>query len=154
MSKIRKKAPGSHRGGSIHSRGSTPSPAARTLPPDITKMFTEAAPARPGRDAALADAAAELDADPQFLADHAKGLVVEDVLRALEASGMSQKALSEKMGTSRQYLSKILNEDGRVNFTIDTLAQLAAALNLHLSIRLLPANERLLFLRKKSSARG
>lgn len=153
MSNIRnKKIPSSNRtGGSIpftRPGGSNPALSTSELPADLAELFAGAPATRASDVDALNRAAAELDRDPEFLADYAKGLVVEDVLRALEASGMSKNALAEKIGTSRQYLSKILDEDRRVNFTIETLAELAAALELQLCVRLLPASERMIFLRK------
>ncbi len=128
--------------------GSNPPPSTSGLPADLAGLFAKVAPTRSSDVDALTRAAAQLDADPEFLADYAKGLVVEDVLRALEASGLNRNVLAKKIGKSRQYLSKILDEDRRVNFTIETLAELAAALKLQLCVRLLPASERLLFLRK------
>lgn len=119
--------------------GSNPTPSANDLPPDFAELLANAPLTRDTDLDALNRAAAELDRDSEFLADFAKGLVVEDVLRAMEASGLSKNALAEKIGTSRQYLSKILDEDHRVNFTIETLAALASALELQLCVRLLPA---------------
>lgn len=128
--------------------GSNPTSSTGALPEDLAAMFAAAAPTRTADVEALTRAASKLDTDPEFLADYAKGLVVEDVLRALESSGLTKNALAGKIGKSRQYLGKILDEDARVNFTIETLAELAAALKLQLCVRLLPANERMLFMRK------
>ncbi len=114
---------------------------ASDLPADLAAIFAAVPDTREADIAALTRAADALDRDPEFLADYDKGLVVEDVLRALEDSGLSQNALAEKIGKSRQYLSKILDEDHRVNFTIETLAKLSAALDLQLHVRMLPPNE-------------
>jgi len=145
MSKIRKKkGTGSKRGGSSpppSAEGSNSTTQARDLPADLAAIFAAAPDTRESDIAALTHAADALDRDPEFLADYAKGLVVEDVLRALEDSGLSKNALAEKIGKSRQYLSKILDEDRRVNFTIETLAKLSAALGLQLHVRMLPPNE-------------
>jgi ribosome-binding protein aMBF1 (putative translation factor) len=114
---------------------------ASDTPADLAAIFADVADTREADIAALTRAADALDRDPEFLADYAKGLVVEDVLRGLKDSGLSKNALAEKIGKSRQYLSKILDEDRRVNFTIETLAELSAALDLQLHVRLLPPNE-------------
>ena len=152
MSKISKeKVQGSSRGGLIpltRTAGSDPSPSATGLPSELTALFAGVEATRLADVEALTRAAAKLDTDPEFLADYAKGLIVEDVLRALEISGLTKNALAKKIGTSRQYLSKVLDRDRRVNFTIETLAELAAAMKLQLCVRLLPSSERMLFLRK------
>lgn len=89
----------------------------------------------------LASAVRNLDHDAEFLADYLKGLIVEDVRRAMDDEGVSQNALADQMGKSRQYLNKVLDQDRRVNFTIDTLAQLSTALNRRLFIRMLGPTE-------------
>ena len=153
MNKIRnKKVPGSNPKGEANpvtsTVGSNPSPSTSDLPSDLADLFADVAPTRSSDVDALTRAAAELDTDPEFLADYAKGLVVEDILRAMESAGMSRNALAGKIGKSRQYVSKILDEDRRVNFTIESLAEFSAALDLQLCLRMLPASERMLFIRK------
>ncbi|MBU0676494.1 MAG: helix-turn-helix domain-containing protein [Verrucomicrobia bacterium] len=89
----------------------------------------------------LESAVRALDSDAAFVADFLKGLFVEDVLRALEEEGVSQNALAGRLNKSRQYLSKVLNQDNRVNFTIDTMAEIGVALKRQLYIRLLGPTE-------------
>lgn len=101
----------------------------------------------------LAQAGQALQRDPAFLADYLKGLFVEDVLRALEEDGLTQSDLAVRMGKSRQYISKILNQDRRVNFTLDTLAEFSTALGRPLAMRLLAPNEAMTLLRLVSTAR-
>lgn len=122
---------------------STPS-----LPDDIAALFADARPTTAADLTQLERAAAALLADPKFVADHAKSLIIEDILRAMETAGMTRNALAGKIGKSRQYVSKILDEDRRVNFTIDSLAEFSAVLGVQLCLRMLPESERILFIRK------
>jgi transcriptional regulator with XRE-family HTH domain len=125
--------------------GSNPATA---LPDDLAALFAEVAPLSPADTADLQRAADGLRQDPAFVASHAKGLVVEDILHAMEATGIKQNALAAKIGKSRQYIGKILAEDRGVNFTIDTLAGLSAALGVQLCVRMLPPSEKILFVRR------
>lgn len=90
----------------------------------------------------LGSAIRALHDDPAHIADYFKGLFVEDVRRVLEEEGISQNSLAERIGKSRQYLSKILNQDQRVNFTIETMVLISAALGRAMTIRLAPPAER------------
>lgn len=122
-----------------------PALSAPSLPDDIAALFADASPTTAADLSQLERAAAALLADPKFVADHAKCLIIEDILSAMEAAGMTRNALAGKIGKSRQYVSKILDEDRRVNFTIDSLAEFSAALGIQLCLRLLPASERMGF---------
>jgi hypothetical protein len=44
-----------------------------------------------------------------------KGLVVEDLLYALEEAGIPKSDLGARIGKTRQYVSRILDEDSLVN---------------------------------------
>ena len=72
--------------------------------------------------------------DPVFTADYAKGIVVERFLNIMEEENITQSELASRLGKSRQYVSKILNEKG--NFTIDSLAAISAALDHKLTIEI------------------
>lgn len=124
-----------------------PAPAPTGLPDDLAALFASAPVTTDADLAQLEKAAKALHSDPAFIAEHAKGLVVEDILRVMEKTGISANALAGKLGKSRQYVSKILSEHRRANFTIESLAEFSAALDLQLCLRLLPASERLLFIR-------
>ena len=50
------------------------------------------------------------------------------VLDAMEETGLTQKALAEKMGCSQQYISKILK--GQENMSLETISKLESALDL------------------------
>lgn len=127
--------------------GLTPAGATAGLSDDLAALFATAPVTTDANLAHLEKAAKALHQDPAFIAEHAKGLVVEDILRVMEKAGMSASALAGKIGKSRQYVSKILSEDRRINFTIESLAEFSAALDLQLCLRLLPASERMVFIR-------
>ena len=52
---------------------------------------------------------------------------------ALEQSGLTQRALAERVGVTEARISHVLNAEG--NMTIKTLARLAAALDCRLQVR-------------------
>lgn len=123
-------------------------PTATTpLPDDIAALFANTHQATPKELAALEKAAVALRSDPAFLADYSKGLVVEDILRAMEEAGLNRNTLATKLGKTRQYVGKILDEGRRANFTIDTLAEISSALGVKLHVRMLPENEHMIFVR-------
>jgi len=120
-----------------HPEGSNPSLSES----DLDAMFASAPVLDHSELEKLEQASEALEKDPKFLADYTKGLLVEDILRGMEVNGLNQKTLAEKLGKSRQYVNKILKEERRANFTVDTLAELSTALDLKLSMRLLPPGE-------------
>ena len=121
--------------------------AATPLPDDIAALFANTHQVTPNEFAALEKAADALRTDPEFLADYSKGLIVEDILRAMETAGLNRNTLAATLGKTRQYIGKILNEENPANFTIDTLAELSAALGVKLHVRMLPENEHMIFVR-------
>lgn len=123
------------------------STATTPLPDDIAALFANTRQATPKELAALAKAADALRVDPEFLADCSKGLIAEDILRAMENAGLNRSTLAAKLGKSRQYVGKILDEEQPANFTIDTLAELSTALGVKLHVRMLPENEHMIFVR-------
>ena len=115
---------------------------------DLASLFANTGQASDAELVGLFKAADALREDPEFLADYSKGLIVEDILRAMESAGLNRNTLAARIGKSRQYVGKILDEDHRANFTIETLAELSAALGVQFHVRMLPANERMIFARK------
>jgi len=100
----------------------------------------------------LGSAVQALDQDAGFVADYLKGLIVEDVRRALKEDGITQNALADRMGKSRQYLNKVLDQDRRVNFTIETMAEISTALKRRLFIRVLGPTETATIFRVESKS--
>lgn len=123
-------------------------PAVTPLPADLEALFAGAPKLSPADLAQLEKAASKLEKDPKFIADLAKGLIIEDILRAMEHEGINGATLAGRIGKTRQYVSKVLDEDRRVNFTVETLAEFSAALNLQLCLRMVPDSEHLYFIRK------
>jgi len=110
------------------------------LPENVAALLEKVRPTREVV-AELKKAAKALDEDPEFMADCLKSQVVEDIYRAFEKEGLNNNRLAQRMGKSRQYVGKILNEEPRANFTIDSLAAISCALKWKLVIRMLPPSE-------------
>ena len=81
------------------------------------------------------------DSDPEFVANFAKGQITEDILKAMEEDNINKSQLAEKLGKSRQYVSRVLNETA--NFTIDSLAEIACALQRKVEARIIKKNKHL-----------
>ncbi|MBN1546322.1 MAG: helix-turn-helix transcriptional regulator [Syntrophaceae bacterium] len=75
------------------------------------------------------------EGDTEFVANSAKGQVTEDILAVMEMENINRSQLAERLGKSRQYVSRILNETA--NFTIDSLAEIAIALNRKIEVRMI-----------------
>jgi DNA-binding Xre family transcriptional regulator len=89
----------------------------------------------------LKAAGERLDSDPAFQADLLKSLYVENVMEAMADKKVSQSDLARRWGKSRQYLHKLLNEDKRINFTIETMVELAMLLDRRLEMHMLKKDE-------------
>lgn len=119
----------------------TKQPNADELSEDLRSYLESVEPLTQADVARLEKAAADLNADPGFQAELVKGLFVERILQALEERGESQSALAKRWGKSRQYLCKLLNEDKRVNFTIETMCEVVHHLGRRLEILVLRPDE-------------
>ena len=86
--------------------------------------------------AELERAVRALDSDLTFQADVIKSQFLEQVLEAMGMNGQSQSQVAAEWGRSRQYVSKVFNEDRRVNFTIETMTELAAVVRRRLRLEL------------------
>lgn len=118
--------------------------------PDVLKAYlATASKFNAKKRKALQAAAAELDRDPGFLADFEKSLFVEKILEAMEDQGISQSELARRWGKSRQYLSRVLDEDRRVNFTLETMFELASLVGRKLEMHVLDPDEHTHVLRCK-----
>ena len=89
----------------------------------------------------LEKSARELDNDPKWRAEFLKSRFVDNMLIALKEESTSQSAIAHTWGKSRQYVGKLLNEDRRVNFTIETMCEVAHLLNRTIDIPVLRKNE-------------
>jgi plasmid maintenance system antidote protein VapI len=76
--------------------------------------------------------------DPDFIYE---GLVLdftEQVVRNMIATGTRRSELAERLGTSRAYVTKLL--DGQENMTLKTIVRVANALDLKVDLKLRPRN--------------
>jgi transcriptional regulator with XRE-family HTH domain len=101
----------------------------------------------------LAEAADRLDEDPKFRAEYLKSLLVEQIREAMDDKGISQSDLARLWGKTRQYLSRVLNEDKRVNFTLETLVELSSLVGRKVEVNLLDPSENTHVLRCKVAPR-
>ncbi len=113
-------------------------PTAEVLSPELKALLADTRPVESLDLDDLAASVRDLDRDPEHVAETLKGVFVEDVLRALEEEGMNKS----RLGKTRQQISYLLNEEKLNNFTIETMAEMAAALGRHLVVRMLGPNER------------
>lgn len=60
----------------------------------------------------------------------------EDVCRLMERQGVSRAELARRLGTSRAYVTKLL--DGNANFTLETMTKVAMALGTAVHVHLAP----------------
>ena len=76
-----------------------------------------------------------LEADPLFLVEYMKATITSDIFTVMEEESISKTELANRLGKSRQYVSRILNETA--NFTLDSIARIAAALEKDVVLRLM-----------------
>jgi DNA-binding phage protein len=81
----------------------------------------------------------DLDKDPEYVADFMKGMLIEDILKAMEDNKISKVKLAKKLGKSRQYVTRILNETA--NFTLKSIAEIACALDMQAQARIYAQDE-------------
>jgi len=103
------------------------------VPAELEALLEGATPVQESLES-LRSAPVDFDADPEFVAGFVKARFLEGVLRAMEEQSMTKSGLAHKLGKSRQYIGKLLNE--RANFTIETMAEIACALKWNLDVRL------------------
>jgi transcriptional regulator with XRE-family HTH domain len=60
----------------------------------------------------------------------------EDVCVLMQKQGISRAELARRMGTSRAYITKLL--DGNANFTLETITKVAMALGAAVHVHLAP----------------
>jgi plasmid maintenance system antidote protein VapI len=114
---------------------------ANELPEDI-RAWLETVPTLTKNDLEdLRRAGEALDQDPAFCAELIKGRFVSEMLEAMEETGRTQAEVARAWGKTRQYLNKLLNEDKRVNFTVETLCELAHFLNRRIDLKVLREDE-------------
>ncbi|MBI1389531.1 MAG: helix-turn-helix domain-containing protein [bacterium] len=73
----------------------------------------------------------------EFHVEKAKILFSDLVSSLMENQGVSNTELAERLNTSKQYISKVLN--GHANVTISTMVKISRALNADFSISIHPS---------------
>lgn len=104
----------------------------------LERLLEEARPLEELDLKGLARAFENLEQDPNFVAESAKGLLIEDILRAMDERNITKSELARRMGKSRQQINVLLDEEKKNNFTIETMAQISTALGQRLIVRMLP----------------
>lgn len=92
------------------------------------------------RDAFARDVRKLMD-EPSFKAGVIKDQFIHNILEALGEEGISRSELAKRCGKSRQYLSKLLKEDKRVNYTIDTMVNVMHHLGRRVEVHYPRVNE-------------
>lgn len=82
----------------------------------------------------LKEKAETLKSDPLYYAEFIKADFAVSISKAMEEKGFNKKTLAERLGLSRQYIGRVLNENA--NFTIETMAAFACALGKEIEIKL------------------
>ena len=75
-----------------------------------------------------------LESDPLFLVEYMKATITSDIFSVMEKESISVSELAGRLGKSRQYVSRVLNETA--NFTLNSVARIAAALEKDVVLRL------------------
>ena len=110
---------------------------------EIQKMFEGIPPVDEVSEELRTDLA-DLENDPEFVAGYLKMQFVEDIYRLMAQQGLKPIHLAEKLGKSRQYVSRILNE--KANFTFETMAAITCALDARVAARMFTPGERMAIL--------
>lgn len=84
------------------------------------------------KDKAFEKALRECKATPEYDLERIKIEITESLVQAMADAGVSNAQLAERLGTSRAYITKILQGD--VNFTLQTLVRISRALGATLTI--------------------
>jgi len=111
------------------------------LSPELLDLLAATRPVDEIDKDALAESIRALETSPQHVADTRKASFVEDVLRSLNEQGLTKSELARRLGKTRQQLNHMLNEKKLNNFTIETMAQISAALGTNLFVRMLASHE-------------
>lgn len=98
------------------------------LPPEIAELLTGVPETTEDMLQELATANRALNNDPEFLADVERVRFVHYILLEMENRDVNASQLANRIGKSRQYVHKVLDEDNRVSFTLKTMVALCHAL--------------------------
>ncbi len=108
------------------------------LPPDLEELFRQAEELTGHDLEGLRLAGLETERDSEYQSSFVKGDFVNAILSAMHSQGVSQTELASRWGKSKQYLSRILDEENGVNFTVETMVDLALNLDRRIRVEVLP----------------
>ena len=74
--------------------------------------------------------------DPDYLYEGVVLELTEQIAAQMKERGISRSDLAERLGTSRAYVTKLL--DGHENMTVKTLVRVANALEMKVGMKLVP----------------
>jgi transcriptional regulator with XRE-family HTH domain len=111
------------------------------IPKELAELLATATPVSDDDARRMKAVAEEADQDPSIQAELQSAMFVNSILNAMKEEGMSKSDLARKLGRSRQYLNRVLDEDEPGNFTVDTLSELANATNRKLAVLALRQDE-------------
>lgn len=125
------------------------------LPPDIQELLDAADPVvrvkkRKGDKGNASARKPDLGADPGFVSETLKADVVEEALQAMKRQGVTQSELARRIGKSRQYVSRLLNESA--NFTLETIAELSCALGQRVTVKMYTPGESVVVLPSRDAS--
>lgn len=111
------------------------------LSKELAELFASAKPVSASDLTRLKKAGEEIDRDHVSRAELQKALFVNAILAALKKDKLTKSELARRMKCARQYVNNILDEDSSVNFTIETISNVAAACNRRAEIVVLSDDE-------------
>lgn len=77
---------------------------------------------------------ARAEASPEYWSEVAAHELIREIEARMDRQGVSRAELARRLGSSKAYVTKVLG--GNVNFTLATMARLAAALDAELRVGL------------------
>lgn len=116
-----------------------------TLPEEIRQLLDDT-PNTDGMAERIRKDFEDSERDPGFVANFLKMQFVEDVLRVMSEKELKPAGLARLMGVERQYVTRVLNE--KANFTFETLAKIACALDMGVAARLFARDEYMAILQR------
>jgi hypothetical protein len=131
----------------------SPMNAEPSLPEDLRAYLDSVPYVSPEEVRTLEKAARALDDDPAFQADYYKGLFVNGVLDGMTRHALTPTEVSRRLGKSRQYVHRILDESKKVNFTIETMVELAMVAGKRIKLELTDAEPAASILRTSTPRR-
>jgi len=78
------------------------------------------------------EADVDMEKDPEFVGGYLKARFVEDLYQIMAARNLTKSDLAKLLGKSKQYVGRVLNERG--NFTLESIAEFACALDMRVAL--------------------